>query len=173
MDEKVLKMLEVKDLNQEELIKILKNMQVSQIGINLIKKIEGFAPVLYKCEAKKDTIGYGHIIRKTDNIVQSLNKSQAETLLHKDILPFENAVNLLVTVPLTQNQFDALVCFAFNIGLSAFQTSTLLKLLNKNHYDAVPMQMKRWDKITVDGKKIPSQGLKNRRKAEIELWISK
>ena len=173
MDEKVLKMLEVKDLNQEELIKILKNMQVSQIGINLIKKIEGFAPVLYKCEAKKDTIGYGHIIRKTDNIVQSLNKSQAETLLHKDILPFENAVNLLVTVPLTQNQFDALVCFAFNIGLSAFQTSTLLKLLNKNHYDAVPVQMKRWDKITVDGKKIPSQGLKNRRKAEIELWISK
>jgi lysozyme len=75
-----------------------------------------------------------------------------------------------VKVTLNNNQFGALVSFVFNVGVAAFASSTLLRLLNKGDYLSVPGQLSRWNKITVNKKKIPSDGLTHRRSAEIALW---
>jgi len=147
-------------------------------GLNLLKKWEqgpkgGFSPVIYPCSAGKNTIGYGHVITPDDNIIPPITEKQADDLLKQDIKTAENAVNLLVKVSLTQNQFDALVCFVFNIGVGAFQKSTLLSFINKNIFNKVPDQFKLWNKITVNGIKKVSNGLTNRRQAEVTLFLSK
>ena len=77
-----------------------------------------------------------------------------------------NAINHNVKVPLSQNQFDALVSFVFNIGQSAFIESTLLRVLNEGDYKAVPQQLRRW--IYDNGSVV--QGLINRRQKEIDFW---
>lgn len=79
---------------------------------------------------------------------------------------FVNTVNTSVTVPLSQNQFDALVSFAFNVGATAFQGSTLLSVLNQGNYDDVPSQMLRWNRA--GGRVL--RGLTRRRTAEGELF---
>ena len=90
---------------------------------------------------------------------------QAEALLDKDIADFEAAVSRLCPVT-TDNQFSALVSFAFNVGTEAFRNSTLLRLLNQGQYDAVPAQLARWTKAA--GREV--LGLKNRRVWEIKMW---
>jgi len=99
-------------------------MKLGDRGLNLLKKWEqgpkgGFSPVIYPCSAGKNTIGYGHVITPDDNIIPPITEKQADDLLKQDIKTAENAINLLVKVSLTQNQFDALVCFVFNIGVGA------------------------------------------------------
>lgn len=151
-------------------------MQISKKGLNLLKTWEQglngkFSSTIYSCSAGKHTIGYGHVITPSDNITPPITEEQAEELLKQDIKTAENAVNLLVKNSLNQNQFDALVCFVFNIGVGTFQKSTLLSFINKNLFNKVPDQFKLWNKITIDGVKKVSNGLTNRRKAEIELWL--
>lgn len=97
---------------------------------------------------------------------KGLTEQQCWDLLDQDLEPAEKSVNEAVTVPLNQNQFDALVSFAFNVGDGAFRSSTLLKLLNQGRYDDVPTQLRRW--IRDNGHVV--QGLVNRREKEITLW---
>ncbi|TAN46831.1 MAG: hypothetical protein EPN21_19290 [Methylococcaceae bacterium] len=78
--------------------------------------------------------------------VNGLTAGQADILLCQDLAPAEDAVNGAVTVSLTQNQFDALVSFTFNVGKGAFLGSTLLKLLNQGQYGQVPVQLERWNR---------------------------
>jgi lysozyme len=149
--------------------------KLSEKGIELLKLWEkgpkgSFAKEIYICSGGKKTIGYGHVVKKSDSIAPPIDSIAAEELLILDIKTSENAVNFLVKVELTQNQFDALVCFTFNVGVGAFQISTLLSLLNKKQYDKIPEQMARWNKVTVNGEKLVRQGLIDRRKAEINLW---
>jgi lysozyme len=82
-------------------------------------------------------------------------------------------VNSHVKVPLDQDQFDALVDFCFNAGIGAFYGSTLLKLLNQGNYDAIPEELKKWNKCHIDGVLTVVQGLVNRRNNEILLWEGK
>jgi lysozyme len=143
-------------------------------GIELLKHWEqgprgGFASVPYKCSANKNTIGWGHVIKVTDNIASPITLAQAEAFLKNDVEWAEKAVNKWVSVPLKQNQFDALVCFVFNIGATAFKNSTLLLYLNQSQLDLVPAQLARWNKS--NGKVLT--GLTNRRLAELELWNAK
>ena len=145
--------------------------------MNLLKKWEqgpkgGFSPVIYPCSAGKNTIGYGHVITDNDKIIPPITEKQADDLLKQDIKTAENAVNLLVKIPLTQNEFDALVCFVFNVGVGSFQKSTLLLFLNKKLMDKIPNQLKQWNKITVNGIKKVSNGLVNRRQEEVKLFLS-
>lgn len=91
-------------------------------------------------------------------------------MLKKDIAWAEKTVNTYVKVPLTQNQFNALVCFVFNTGIVRFEQSTLLSLLNQGLYNEVPAQLLRWNVATIGGVKKTLEGLTNRRKAEIALW---
>lgn len=138
---------------------------ISNTGIAHLKQWEGVKLVAYRDVAGIWTIGYGstgpHV---TPGL--KITAQQAEDLLRKDLVRFEQAVNRLVTVPLTQYQYDALVSLAFNIGVTAFEKSTLLKVLNKGQYDKVPDQIARWN--MAGGKRV--QGLVNRRSAEIGLW---
>jgi lysozyme len=95
-----------------------------------------------------------------------LTDQQTLDLLAQDVKPAEQAVDGGVQVALNQNQFDALVSFTFNVGVGAFQSSTLLKVLNQQQYDEVPAQLLRWTRAA--GKVV--QGLVNRRQNEINLW---
>lgn len=144
-------------------------MKISEKGIDLLKILEegkGFSSKSYVCPAGKRTIGYGHVILPGENIIEPITEEQAEDILEKDVLIAEEAVNKYVKIKLTQNQFDALVCFVFNIGKVNFKTSTLLKFINTELWDKIPSQFLRW--VYVDKTKL--KGLENRRKIEIRLW---
>jgi lysozyme len=156
-------------------------MQMSENGKKLLTEWEGFKLEVYKDSAGLDTIGVGHLLTKTElesgNIVidgtavpyhHGLTKQQVMDLLGQDLKRFEKAINDNVTVALNQNQFDALVSFAFNVGVGNFERSTLLKVLNQGKYDEVPNQLRRWNKA--GGRVV--QGLINRREKEINLWNS-
>jgi lysozyme len=90
-----------------------------------------------------------------------------EALLEQDLEPVRRCANGAVTVPLTQNQFDALVSFAFNVGNDAFLNSTLLKRLNAGRLDEVPAELARWNRD--NDRVVPA--LVNRRNKEIALWL--
>ena len=146
-------------------------MNISNDGLSLLKTWEqaplgGFAARAYRCSAGKKTIGWGHVITPIDNIKEPIDIIQAENILKNDIRAAEEAVNQYVKAKLPQKRFDALVCLIFNIGVTNFKNSTLLKLLNKYFYDKVPDQFMRWVYVN----KVFVKGLENRRKAEVALW---
>lgn len=141
-------------------------MQTSQNGINLLKKLEGCKLEAYLCSNGIPTIGIGH----TKGVVlgQKITQEQAELFLRQDLKEAENYVNMNVKKPLNQNQFDALVCFTFNVGGNAFKNSTLLKKINEATYTQdIAFQMRRW---IYDSKRNQVQGLINRREEEIKLY---
>ena len=140
-------------------------MNISEAGIQLIKKFEGCSLKAYKCPAGIWTIGYGHTLNVNEG--QTITKKQAEDLLKQDLRSFELTVNNLVNVPLNQNQFDALVSFCYNLGTGNLKKSTLLKLLNKQDYLGAAEQFDRW--VYAGGKKL--SGLVKRRAAEKELFL--
>lgn len=103
-------------------------MKISDAGLSLIKTFEGLSTKAYVCPAGVLTIGYGHTKDVKPNDV--ITKAGAEELLKKDLKEFEEAVTAMLDireVAVNQCQFDALVCFAFNVGTKALDTSTLLK----------------------------------------------
>lgn len=135
-------------------------------GVNLIKEFEGLRLKAYKCPADIWTIGYGHTAGiGPDNII---TEEQAISLLYQDVAESERAVNQYVYVQLTQNQFDALVSFVFNLGVGNFRTSTLLKKLNAGDYDGAAQEFGRW--IHASGKVLP--GLVRRRQVERTLFLN-
>lgn len=142
-----------------------KGMKTSKSGIELIKRHEGLRLNAYMCPGNVLTIGYGHTKSVYPN--QVITAETAEELLKKDLLRFEKAVSRYVEVPLTQNQFDALVSFAFNVGVSAFRNSTLLKLLNQGSYKSASIQFGRW--VMAGTTKLP--GLVRRREEEKRLFL--
>jgi len=144
-------------------------MKTSERGIDLLKILEegkGFSGKSYICPAGKRTIGYGHVILPGETIIEPITEDEAEYILEKDVKIAEDAVNKYVKIKLTQNQFDALVCFVFNVGRTNFKTSTLLKFINSELWEKIPTQFMRW----VYHDKTKLKGLENRRKIEIRLW---
>lgn len=145
-------------------------MQISSKGIDLIKHHEGLRTRAYRDAVGVWTIGYGHTANVTNG--QTISTHLAETYLLSDLRSAEAEVSSRVTVPLTQGQFDALVSFVFNLGAQRFRTSTLLRELNKGHYDKVPAELMRWTKGNVNGKMVELPGLVSRRRDEAALWRS-
>jgi lysozyme len=96
-----------------------------------------------------------------------VTEAQGDAMVRKELNIYEDAIERLVKVPLTSNQFSALTCLVYNIGIGAFTKSTLLKVLNQGRLDLVPAQFMRWDKA--GGKTI--KGLARRRKAELALFL--
>ena len=137
-----------------------------------VKRWEGLKLTAYPDPGSKDgnpwTIGYGHTSDGHLKVYRGLTISpaQAEAALEYDLNETAAAVEAAVQVDLTDNQFGALVSFAFNVGVTAFRKSTLLKKLNSGKYDAVPSELAKWRMN--DGKVM--QGLINRRAAEAGLW---
>lgn len=141
-------------------------MNISQKGIDLIKNFEGCRLKAYRCPANILTIGYGHT--GSDVVTgQKITQEQAEKLLKSDLLVHCNNVSRLVKAPLTQNQFDALVSFEFNVGYGNFASSTMLKLLNQKKYREAAAQFDRW----VYANRKVLAGLVKRRAAEKTLFL--
>lgn len=146
-----------------------KKQKLSDAGARLIADFEGFRSELYNDPAGHCTIGYGHLVhhgpidgREAAEFKKGITRKRALELLREDAAAAADAVEDRVKVPLTQQQFDALVSFVFNVGSGAFAESTLLRLLNEGDYDAVPGQLGRW--VKANGKTL--DGLVRRRKAE-------
>lgn len=153
-------------------------MQISNNGIAIIKNFEGLRLNAYADSAGVWTIGYGSTRYHDGKAVKPgdklANESQADALFHNTLSQYENAVNDFVKVPLTQNQFDALVSFTYNEGPYALKSSTLLQKLNGADYTNAADAFLLWDKITdpKTGKKVVLDVLGTRRRAERELFLT-
>ena len=137
---------------------------VSEAGLDLIKRFEGFSPKIYICPAGYPTIGYGHVVlaHEQDQFAAGVTQAEATELLRKDVRIAERAVLRLISVPLTGGQFDALVSFTFNLGAGALQRSTLRRKVNSGEHESVPAELLKW--VWAGGRKLP--GLVRRRQAE-------
>lgn len=146
-------------------------MDTSNKGKAIIKQYEGFRSNPYLCPANVPTIGYGatyylegHKVKLSD---PAISEADADKLLDKMLLKYEQAVERYAQVPLTQNQFDALVSFCYNVGAENLRTSTLLKKLNAKDCAGAGEQFLKWNR---GGGKV-LQGLVNRRNAERKLFL--
>ena len=142
-------------------------MKTSQYGIDLIKHFEVCELEAYQCAAGVWTIGYGHT--KGVQPGDQWSESHANHMLEVELEEYENYVSTAVTVPLSQNQFDALVSWVYNLGNGNLTSSTMLKVLNSGDYAGVPAQIKRWNKA--GGKVL--EGLTRRRQAEADMFEGK
>lgn len=143
-------------------------MQISYSGIAFLKEREGFRKEAYLDTGGVWTIGFGTIKWKGKPVEagQTISDKEAEIALVEDLAWAQTAVNKLVKVKLTQNMFDALVSFVYNIGESAFSKSTLLRVLNVGNYNEVGAQFERW--VYDNGKVV--KGLLARRQLERSLF---
>lgn len=137
----------------------------SQKCIDLVKYFEGFEDKAYLCPANVWTIGYG----RTRNVKEGdiVSEPQAERDLQEELIEFGEQVHRVVDSELTQQEFDALTSWTYNLGVGNLQSSTLLKKLNAGDKDSVPSEMLRWNKAA--GKVLA--GLTKRRQAEADLWL--
>ncbi|HCB29731.1 MAG TPA: lysozyme [Acinetobacter lwoffii] len=145
-------------------------MHVSPSGVDLICNFEGLRLKAYDDGVGVWTIGFGTTkypngirVKKGD----TCTLDQAKAYMQNDLKSFEQTVNNTVKVPLNQNQFDALVSLAYNIGSTAFKNSTLVRQLNEGNYKAAANQFNVW--VNAGGKRM--QGLVNRRAAERTLFL--
>lgn len=155
----------------KQMLGIPEAMSISAKGIDLICEFEGKRLTAYDDGVGIWTIGFGTIkypngvrVKKGD----TCTLEQAKDYMRHDLIEFENAVNISVKVPLNQNQFDALVSLAYNIGSNAFKSSTLVKKLNAGDYKGAADQFNVW--VNAGGKRM--QGLVNRREKEKVLFLS-
>mgnify|MGYP003607037805 CR=1 FL=1 len=151
----------------------MKITKTSKKGIDLIKKYEGFRSKPYLCPAKVPTIGYGATYYPNGQKVKlsdsAIDEKHATLLLEAMLVPYEKAVDSFCCDDINQNQFDALVSFAYNVGISALKNSTLLKKVNTNPKDkTIAAQFARWNK---GGGKVLT-GLVKRRAEEAKLYFS-
>ena len=158
----------VKKQQKSEMTELGENkMQISQEGIDLVKKFEGCKLEAYQCAAGVWTIGYGstHGVQKGD----VWSQEKAEMMLINELEEYGLYVEELVTMPLNQCQYDALTSWTFNLGPSNLKSSTLLMILNQGIYEEIPFQIKRWNKVNG----VINDGLIRRREAEALLFEGK
>ena len=155
----------------KNMLGVPESMSVSNKGVDLICEFEGKRLVAYDDGVGVWTIGFGTIkypngvrVKKGD----TCTLEQAKEYMRHDLIEFEHTVNSSVKVPLNQNQFDALVSLAYNIGSNAFKSSTLVKKLNTGDYQGAADQFNVW--VNAGGKRM--QGLVNRRDREKLLFLS-
>jgi lysozyme len=148
-------------------------VQTSETGLTLIKRSEGLCLSAYRDVAGHLTIGWGHLVGPEDEVglaVAPITEAEAEVLLARDVARAEAAVNQLVTWPLTQGQFDALVDFTFNLGAGVLLGSTLRRLVNAGDLVGARDQFAGWCHAHVNGRLVQVAGLVARRAAEVALW---
>lgn len=148
-------------------------MKLNNSGYLLITEFEGFSAKPYLCSAKIPTIGYGNTYYPDGKRVTMLDKEitrmQAFEMFKHIADKFASTVSKLVKTPLNQNQFNALVSLAYNIGTGNFASSTLLKKVNINHNDkTIELEFKKWNKVN----KKEVAGLTRRRNYEANIYFS-
>lgn len=155
-------------------------MQMSDHGLALLIQWEGFKTKLYDDGFGVATIGVSHIPNASEKSSGMLNidgtwvpfangisADHVWKLLKIDLRPYESFLDDAVTVDLMQNQFDALLSFCFQIGMDAFEKSSLLKNVNAGELDVVADDFRKWNKAGG----VLSSGLSQRRENEIRLWF--
>ena len=145
-------------------------MKASKECLKMLAHHEGVRQKPYKCPAGLWTVGVGHLIGDGKTFPDSWNKTftldEVYDILAKDVVRFERGVNKYITVPLRQNEFDALVSFSFNLGLGVLQRSTLRQALNRGDKEGAITSLLKYNKA--GGKVL--KGLDNRRKDEAALF---
>jgi lysozyme len=149
-------------------------MKLDKKGYDLIKEFEGLKLKPYLCSASVPTIGYGSTYYENGKKVKltdaPITKERADALFQIVADDFAKRVVPLIKKPLTQNQFNSIVSFAFNLGVRALQNSTLLRLVNINPNDAnIAKEFLKWNKAGG----VVVKGLTNRRIKESALYFTK
>jgi len=149
-------------------------MKISKHGLDLIKEYEGFMPKPYLDDALVPTIGYGTTHygiggRPVTMSDHEITKSVATILMEDQInVTYGKAANHAIRVPVTQNQFDAMVSFTYNVGVAGMKSSNVLKYINSGRISEAHTQFSHW--THVNGK--VDRGLVNRRKKEAKLFLA-
>lgn len=144
--------------------------QISKAAIDLIKRFEGYRRKAAQLPDGRWTIGFGHI--QTARAGAEVSEADAEALLIYDLIAVTHAVNERVYTPLTQNQFDALCAFVFNIGVDAFSHSTVLRRLNEGRLIEAACAMELWRRADFEGEAIVVDALVRRRAVEKTLFLT-
>jgi lysozyme len=150
---------------------------VSGKALALIKRFEGERLSSYQDQAGIWTIGWGstynHDLKTRVQKGDVIDKETALRWLRLDAASFADNVKKVVKVPINQNQLDSLTSFSYNVGNSAFVNSTLLRKLNQGApLQEVAAEFAKWNKVTINGEKVVSNGLVRRRKLEADLFLS-
>ena len=163
------------------------NMKISDNGINMLKRFEGSVKigdrhVIYDDKTGRPvnsdkelpagaTIGYGHLIKSDEDFKHGITERQATEILRSDISTAERAIKANITIPLSQNQYDALVSLAYNIGAKNFANSTVVKYVNDSNYHNTkyPTLESAWMAWNKSGGR-EMAGLTNRRQQEFNLF---
>jgi len=145
-------------------------MSVSERGLDEIRRHEALRLREYPDEARRPTIGWGHLLAAFGTYPNGITREQADALLAGDAQDAVDAVRGAVTMHLNQEQFDALVSLAFNIGPANFRNSTLVRRLNDGDLLAASREFMNWNKDRQNGVLRPSRGLTARRQRERELF---
>jgi len=161
----------------------MEKMNISDKGLEHLIKLEGGTRLtMYNDLGGKKghcTIGVGHLIHKgvCNGLIPSekpylngISTAQAKQLLKNDLNTVQNTINRYIIAPVSQNQYDALVSFVFNVGITAFRHSTLKTLVNAKQYKNAANEFLKWNKMTTNGKQKVIDGLINRRIAEKALF---
>ncbi len=141
--------------------------KLSDNGLEFIKSFEGFSAVPYLCPARVWTIGYGSTKGVTKD-TPPMTQQEASELIAQEVVRYENSVRRLITVPLTQNEYDALVSFTYNLGGGVLQYSTLRMKINRSEKKEAAKEFLKW----VYSAKVKSKGLMRRRLSEMELFLA-
>jgi lysozyme len=144
--------------------------QISRAAIELIKSFEGYRRKAAQLPDGRWTIGYGHTLTAREGA--EVSESDAEALLMYDLINVAHAVNEHSYTPLTQNQFDALCCFAFNVGVENFRRSSVLRRVNEGQLLQAACAMEMWRKADFEGERIVIDALVRRRSAEKTLFLT-
>ena len=141
---------------------------ITQEGMTLIERFESFQKQIYICPAGYPTIGYGHVVKpqERDRFTAGISEQDAQAILQVDVGIAERAVLRMISVPLTDGQFDALVSFTFNLGAGALQRSALRRKVNREDHAEAPAEFMKW--VWAGGRKL--KGLAKRRAAEAMLY---
>ena len=135
-------------------------MQISENGIRFIESFEGFSSKVYN-DVGHPAVGYGHDLQPGESFPDGITQPEAEALLIKDVnTRYAPVVNSLIPTECTQNQFDALCDFAYNLGTGSLGT------MLAHGWDQVPVQIPRWNKVSGE----PNPSLTRRRQAEVDLF---
>lgn len=144
--------------------------KVTRAGIQLIAAFEGLRRRAARLPDGRWTIGYGHTLSAREGA--EVSEEDAQALLHFDLLPVAEAVNNLVYTPLTQNQFDALTAFAYNVGIETFRSSDVLKRVNEGRLTEAACALDLWRKADLSGEPVILDALIRRRAAEKALFLT-
>lgn len=147
-------------------------MSINQATLDLIKRFEGFRPDAYFCPAGKLTIGYGTTASAGVGIDprpgMRITEAEAETYLLRTVDKFAATIRPMITAPVNENQFGAMVSLAYNIGPGAFGRSSVLSRFNRGEIASAADAFRMWNKA--GGKVL--QGLVNRREEERKLFLT-